>query len=175
MAKGGEQKDHLTSEDIERCNLAVKDFIDSTDMSKSLVMPDRLMINQCFYHFKTLYKQIEKKKGGLPVAGIQSKPEEQSDSGRQIETTNKINPEQEAEIQRLNLLLKQRDQEMGIMLQYLNKKKEQSANANADLPVQRANGSMQETNASSFPGQSPAKPVKQEESKEQSNTLFQMM
>lgn len=98
MAKGGEQKDHLTSEDIERCNLAVKDFIDSTDMSKSLVMPDRLMINQCFYHFKTLYKQIEKKKGGLPVAGIQSKPEEQSDSGRQIETTNKINPEQEAEI-----------------------------------------------------------------------------
>lgn len=45
IVKGGEQKEHLTTEDIERCNLAVKDFIDSTDMSKSLVMPDRLMIN----------------------------------------------------------------------------------------------------------------------------------
>ena len=56
MAKGGEQRESLTGEDIERCNLAVKDFIDSNDMSKSLVMPDRLMINQCFYHFKTLFK-----------------------------------------------------------------------------------------------------------------------
>lgn len=55
MVKGGEQKDHLTGEDIERCNLAVKDFIDTNDASKTLVMPDRLMINQCFYHFKTLY------------------------------------------------------------------------------------------------------------------------
>jgi len=45
MAKGGEQRDHLSGEDIERCNFAVKDFIDSNDMSKSLVMPDRLMIN----------------------------------------------------------------------------------------------------------------------------------
>ena len=72
MVKGGEQKDHLTSEDIERCNLAVKDFIDSTDMSKSLVMPDRLMINQCFYFFKTLYKNLEKKKGGaLQLSGIE--------------------------------------------------------------------------------------------------------
>ena len=72
MAKGGEQKDHLTSEDIERCNLAVKDFIDSTDMSKSLVMPDRLMINQCFYHFKSLFKNLAKKKGGISVTGMQA-------------------------------------------------------------------------------------------------------
>lgn len=69
IVKGGEQKEHLTAEDIERCNLAVKDFIDSTDMSKSLVMPDRLMINQCFYHFKSLYKNIERKKGGPSISG----------------------------------------------------------------------------------------------------------
>lgn len=31
MAKGGEQRDHLSSEDIERCNLMVKDFIDTAD------------------------------------------------------------------------------------------------------------------------------------------------
>lgn len=75
MAKGGEQRDHLDGEDIERCNLAVKDFIDSNDMSKSLVMPDRLMINQCFYHFKTLFKNLEKKKGKAGVAGIGGPPQ----------------------------------------------------------------------------------------------------
>jgi hypothetical protein len=42
----------------------VKDFIDTTDPHKTLVLPDRLLINQCFYHFKTLYKSLEKKKGG---------------------------------------------------------------------------------------------------------------
>jgi hypothetical protein len=28
------------------------------------VMADRLMINQCFYHFKHLFKDMSKKKGG---------------------------------------------------------------------------------------------------------------
>jgi kinesin family protein 6/9 len=55
MAKGGKQKENLTGEDIERCNLMVNNFIKSNDESQSLVMPDRLMINQCFYHFKNLY------------------------------------------------------------------------------------------------------------------------
>jgi hypothetical protein len=59
--KGGEQKDHLTSEDIERCNIMVKDYIDTNDPHKTLVLPDRLLINQCFYHFKTLYKSLETK------------------------------------------------------------------------------------------------------------------
>jgi kinesin family protein 6/9 len=31
MAKGGEQKEHLSEEDIERCNLMVKDFIDTAE------------------------------------------------------------------------------------------------------------------------------------------------
>lgn len=58
--------------------MMVKDFIDTDDPGKTLVLPDRLMINQCFYHFKTLYKQIEKKKGGKGVASgmvEQSKPD----------------------------------------------------------------------------------------------------
>ena len=73
MAKGGEQRDHLTAEDIDRCNLMVKDFID-TNEHKTMVLPDRLMINQCFYHFKSLYKNLQKKKGGPGVAGIQQDP-----------------------------------------------------------------------------------------------------
>ena len=134
MARGGEQKDHLTTEDIERCNVMVKDFIDTSDPHKTLVIPDRLMINHCFYYFKTLYKQLEKKKGGNPLSGIQASPKKEDHD----DTPPKGNPNQEAEIQRLNLLVKQRDQEIGIMLQYLNKKKAQDATASAaGVPVQR--------------------------------------
>jgi hypothetical protein len=50
----------------------VKDFIDSNE-HKTMVLPDRLMINQCFYYFKTLYKNLEKKKGGaVPLSGMKA-------------------------------------------------------------------------------------------------------
>lgn len=42
----------------------VEEFIDTTDPSKTLILSDRLMINQCFYHFKHLFKDMAKKKGG---------------------------------------------------------------------------------------------------------------
>ena len=87
MARGGEQKEHLTAEDIERCNIMVKDFID-TNEHKTLVLPDRLMINQCFYYFKSLYKNLEKKKGGPGVAGITaSKPKAIEDDDNRSERT----------------------------------------------------------------------------------------
>lgn len=73
LVKGGEQKEHLTSEDIDRCNKMVEDFIETVDPTKSLVLSDRLMINQCFYHFKHLYKDMMKKKGGaLPSSTLQN-------------------------------------------------------------------------------------------------------
>ena len=56
LLKGGDAKDQLTAEDIDRCNHMVTNFIKSDDPSASLVLPDRLMMNQCFYYFKTLYK-----------------------------------------------------------------------------------------------------------------------
>ena len=48
----------------------------------------------------------------------------------------------QAEVQRLNLLVKQRDNEIGILLNYLNKKKEAGASTMgaADLAVVRAAG-----------------------------------
>ena len=67
MLKGEETKEHLTAEDIERCNKKVQEFIDSTDPSNNIILADRLMINQCFYHFKHLYKDLEKRKGGEGV------------------------------------------------------------------------------------------------------------
>ena len=68
MAKGGKQKESLTGEDVERCNLMVNNFIKSSD--EPMVMPDRLMINQCFYHFKNLYHNLEKGKGGAKGSSI---------------------------------------------------------------------------------------------------------
>jgi len=45
LLKGGEQRDNLTAEDIERCNVMVNNFIKSDDPSQTLILPDRLMIN----------------------------------------------------------------------------------------------------------------------------------
>ena len=45
LLKGGDQKEHLTAEDIDRCNHMVQNFIKSDDPSATLVLPDRLMIN----------------------------------------------------------------------------------------------------------------------------------
>ena len=68
LLKGGEGvKESLTAEDIDRCNKMVEDFVDATDPMKQMsIVSDRLMINQCFYHFKHLYRDMLKKgvKGG---------------------------------------------------------------------------------------------------------------
>ena len=56
LLKGGEAKEQLTAEDVDRCNHMVANFIKSDDPSASIVLPDRLLINQCFYHFKTLFQ-----------------------------------------------------------------------------------------------------------------------
>jgi|LauGreDrversion4_2_1035121.scaffolds.fasta_scaffold149721_2 hypothetical protein len=42
----------------------VEEFISTNDPSKNVILADRLMINQCFYHFKHLYRDMQKKKGG---------------------------------------------------------------------------------------------------------------
>lgn len=65
LVKGEGAKDSLTSEDIERCNGMVNNFIRTNDDGQALVLPDRLMINQCFYYFRTLYQNLSKKKGGV--------------------------------------------------------------------------------------------------------------
>lgn len=68
MLKGENNKENLTSEDIDRCNKLVEEFIESTDPSKNIILADRLMINQAFYHFKHLLKDSMKKKGDRPAS-----------------------------------------------------------------------------------------------------------
>lgn len=76
--KGGEsQKDHLLPEEISSCNDAVESFIKSTDPTESIIMNSRLKLNQCFYHFKSLYKNALRKGGG----GVEGAGKTSSDFG----------------------------------------------------------------------------------------------
>jgi kinesin family protein 6/9 len=118
LLKGGNQKEVLTSEDIERCNTMVNNFIKNDESAASLVLPDRLMINQCFYYFRTLYQNAAKKNGG--ALAITAGPEQTPSKAAKEEDTGA----KDAEIQRLHMLIKQRDNEIGILLNYLNKAKE---------------------------------------------------
>lgn len=150
LIKGEKQRDHLSAEDVERCNQMVAHFVKSTDPEETLVLPDRLMINQCFYQFRNMLKQAQK--GGGPLAIEQSSPSK-ADTG----------PVDDQEVKRLNMLVKQRDNEIAILLNYLNKKKEGGAEFTG-VPVQRTEvNTTQETVAT------------QEESKDGGNTLYQMM
>jgi kinesin family protein 6/9 len=45
LLKGENVKENLTAEDMDRCNKQVEEFIESNDPSKTLVLPDRLLIN----------------------------------------------------------------------------------------------------------------------------------
>lgn len=106
LLKGGDAKESLTSEDIERCNKMVEEFIDSSDPSKTLVLADRLLINQCFYHFKHLFKDLNKKKGGSGAVGAGSGPNfgnVTSPEKAKADSVEIMNMQEE--VQRLNLLV----------------------------------------------------------------------
>lgn len=64
----------------------VNNFIKNEADAASLVLPDRLMINQCFYYFRSLYQTAAKKSGATLAitAGEQtpSKPSKEEDTGQ---------------------------------------------------------------------------------------------
>ena len=125
LVKGGDQKENLTAEDIDRCNHMVTHFIKSDDPSATLVLPDRLMINQCFYHFRNLYHQAASKKGGAIALEAPSEQKAiMSSPAAKGEASSEELEQKNSEIQRLGMLVKQRDNEIGILLNYLNKQKE---------------------------------------------------
>ena len=179
LLKGGDQKENLTAEDIDRCNHMVTHFIKSDDPSATLVLPDRLMINQCFYHFRNLYHQALQKKGGAIAMEM---PEQKAILPSPAKGEAGASPEEleqkDSEIQRLGMLVKQRDNEIGILLNYLNKQKE--SGGDVGVPVTSAmntsGGSVQSTGAS-YINATAMEYGQKEESKAESSqgTLFQMM
>eukprot|EP01022_Parablepharisma_sp_SALTPOND_P021086 TRINITY_DN401_c1_g1_i1.p1 TRINITY_DN401_c1_g1~~TRINITY_DN401_c1_g1_i1.p1 ORF type:complete len:486 (-),score=56.88 TRINITY_DN401_c1_g1_i1:79-1536(-) len=107
LLKGGSHKEHLDPEDIDKCNKMVEEFITNRDPSATIILPDKLQINQCFYHFKHMYLDLQKRGGG---GKSEAPPVENSG-------------ELADEIQRLRMLVKQRDNEILILVNLLNKKK----------------------------------------------------
>ena len=70
------------------------------------------------------------------------------------------------------MLVKQRDNEIGILLNYLNKKKEGAAiQGAADLPVQRASNGFSSNNVTGLDTTT----ASAQKGEEQKQTLFQMM
>jgi len=67
LLKGQDAKEELNADDIDKCNKMVERFISSTDPSDNIVLSDRLLISQCFLHFKHMFKDLQKKGGGTGV------------------------------------------------------------------------------------------------------------
>lgn len=100
LLKGGDgDKDHLSPEESEDCRRMVEEFVKARDPSVRLVLSDMLKINECFLNMK---KIITSQSGGT------SKPVDQVSS---------------EEVERLRLLVQQRDNEIAILLNHLNKQK----------------------------------------------------
>ena len=107
LVKGEGMKESLTGEDIERCNVMVNNFIRSDDPGQTLVLPDRLMINQCFYQFRTLYKALQVKKGGAAGALELPSPARNSGGGAGEGGADPAELQaKDAECQRLGMLVK---------------------------------------------------------------------
>ena len=119
MLKGDSAKDHLDPEDLEECKNMVAEFLDARDPSVRLVLSDMLKINECFMQFKRMYNQLKGEGGGRPpVQSSQSKAIDQA-------TTE--------EIERLRMLVQQRDNEIAILLGHINK---QRSGAGFEIPPQ---------------------------------------
>ncbi len=107
MLRGEESKESLTAEDIDRCDKMVDNFLRTTDPSETIMLSDRLMINQCFYHFKHIYKDVEKR-GGSGEGAMQ--PSSPAPAGNNMDSS-----EFQEEVQRLKILVQQRDNEIAIL------------------------------------------------------------
>lgn len=100
LLKGNDSdKDHLTPEESEDCHRMVEEFVSARDPSVRLILSDMLKINECFFHMK---KMIISGKGSM---------------GKQVEE-----PVNNEELERLRLLVQQRDNEIAILLNHMNKK-----------------------------------------------------
>ena len=112
MLKGKNQKSFLEQKDLDDCEKIVNEFLEDETYTKKIELNDKLMIQECFNIIKKKYKFLEKK--------AQSNNNEivldsnfDKDKLIELETENK---KLKGEIERLKELLKNRDEEMQIVL-----------------------------------------------------------
>lgn len=104
LLKGGEpSRDHLSAEEAEECRRMVEEYAENRDPSVKLILSDMLKINECFLQFKRLFNSV--KTTGKPGS---------------LKPIDQVSNE---EVERLRLLVQQRDNEIAILLSHLNKQK----------------------------------------------------
>ena len=104
MLKGnGSERDHLTTEEIEECKRITQEYVNERDPSVRMVVSDMLTIRECFVQMKNMI--VSAKKGG----------------NHREDTA--VHSESSEEVERLRLLVQQRDNEIAILLNHVNKGK----------------------------------------------------
>lgn len=126
-----DDEDMLTPEAIDECNQQVEKYIKNTDPSATLVLTDRLRINQSFYHFKTLYKNLAKKAKSGEGAGVRLVDSDEESKEDKSSGDAKILKDL---VKKLQLEVKRRDNEINILVGHVNKLK----GTGADVPVSQA-------------------------------------
>jgi kinesin family protein 6/9 len=111
LLKGTSAKMELTGEDKARCSKIVQEFVAAKDPTQKIILSDPLMITQCFSELKLLLLS-------RPAEPAQVKVKEVFK-----EDTERVKRLEE-ELARLKLVLKQRENEILIFLNMLNKKAE---------------------------------------------------
>ncbi|KAM3133521.1 hypothetical protein pb186bvf_014363 [Paramecium bursaria] len=113
MLKGSDSKDHLEQYEVEECKKKVEEFLQSDDPSQVMILNDRLKMNECFYQIKHIFRNMQK--------GIQKVEAQPQNNQTQV-----IDPNSQEEIKRLKQLVVQRDNEIMILLNLIEKGKNQT-------------------------------------------------
>ncbi|KAL4455465.1 hypothetical protein ABPG74_012617 [Tetrahymena malaccensis] len=145
MLKGENAKDKLDSDDIETCRTKVEQFLASRDPSHQIILSDKLMIDECFYQLKHKYNALLKKAGNSENTDEDNSSQVQPQKSQNNPTKQNQNPPKEdadsshlqEEIKRLKLLVLQRDNEIMILLNLINKNKDNKGGQQLSIPVQR--------------------------------------
>ena len=123
MLKGKNQKSFLEKEDIDECKKIVEEFLKDETYTKKIEVKDRLMIQECFNIIKMKYKDMEKQvamhvnKDEIVLNGTQDK--------ERIIMLENENKRLNAEIDKLKEMLKNREDEMKVVLENMEQNKTQ--------------------------------------------------
>ena len=123
MLKGKNQKSFLEKEDIDECKKIVDEFLKDETYTKKIEVKDRLMIQECFNIIKMKYKDMEKQvamhlnKDEVVLNGAQDK--------ERIIILENENKRLNAEIEKLKEMLKNREDEMKVVLENMEQNKTQ--------------------------------------------------
>jgi kinesin family protein 6/9 len=128
MLKGSSAKEELTNDDILQCQKIVKEYLQNRDPTQKIVLSDMMMIHQCFYELKLMMNSQSTGIKALDYPGSKKGLESSGVREVLVENTEKVK-KLEDEILKLKMILKQRENEIMIFLNLMNKKGQGSLEA----------------------------------------------